>query len=311
MSPSLVARSNAQPPPVHARLSVAALQPGDVLLFGVFERECKERLCSDVVSILNVLGAALFSDRFAGVPAAWACHAAIYAGDNTLVHATGPDTTFVLAAEPLDRYLAEHPRLCTVFRANDAALARRAAALAVELARVAGAARRYSVPRLLVQLALQAVYPGRSDAALAGAVRRAIERDENPFDAKDALLSCSSLVSTLFHVAARGDGRGIRCDLSPYDLFVELSEHRAWRVHSVAQPEGLASTPLPDLRARRAPIERPNALRSLSFALSLLGGSCVVLLFALGLGRALHRRLLRSRSGAEPAAAPALEGARR
>ena len=69
--------------PARPAVDVASLQPGDVLIFGVYAGECEERLCSDVVSCLNVLGQALYSGRFAGVPAAWACHVAIYAGDVT------------------------------------------------------------------------------------------------------------------------------------------------------------------------------------------------------------------------------------
>lgn len=312
MSASLFARSNAQHAPVHSRLQVSALQPGDVLLFGVFERECEERLCSDIVSILNALGGALMPERYAAVPAQWACHAAIYAGDNKLVHATGPETTFVLAVDEIEPYLAEHPRLCTVFRSKDRALARRAAALALAVASVERAERRYSVPCLLVLLGLQAVFPGRCDEALAEAVVRSARERTSCFDASGALLSCSSFVSTLFHVAAEGRPLRFACDLSPYDLFVELANDPAWRLVTYVRPDGLSSTPLPAMDDPRAAYSRSNVERVLPFILSLLGGACVVLAFAVGLGRALHQRLMRSieaRSNHERSRSVALEGA--
>lgn len=295
-SASLVRHARSEVTPVRARLDSASLRPGDVLLFGVFERECDERLCSDVVSLLNVLGAAVLPERYAGVPAAWACHAAICVGERRIVHATGPETTFLLAVDDVDRYLAEHSRLCTVFRADDSALAARAADVALALAKVEGAERRYSAAALLVQLGLQAVFPGRCDAVLDAQLRAAAERNTSCFDNTAGLVSCSSFVSTVLHMsAASGDAQlGFPRDLSPFDLYVELLDHRAWSVVSVVRPEALRSTALPDASVERASHAHTAIERAIPFVAALIAGACVAMVFALGWGRALHRRVFGS-----------------
>lgn len=277
--------------PVRSSLELSSLRAGDVVIFGVFERECDERLCSDVVSLLNGLGAALMPDRYAGVHTAWACHAAIYAGAGMLVHATGPDTTFVLAVEQLEPYARAHPRLATVFRFDDAQIAEDAAALALSLANASHARRRYSVSALLLQLGLQAVFPGRCDAVIEARVSDATRTGSNPFDGARGLLSCSALVSAVLHLAARRRGveLGFSSDVSPFDLLVAMLEAPAWRLVAIARPEALRATPLPRLEGARSIRPRSIAALALPFAASMIAGCVVALLFAAGAGRSLHR----------------------
>jgi hypothetical protein len=281
-----------------ARLAVdtASLRPGDVLIFGVYAGECEERLCSDVVSCLNVVGQVLYAGRFAGVPAAWACHVAIYAGDDTLVHATGPDTTFLVAAEGARAYVADNARLCTVFRARDAALGERAAAIALALARVPGPARHYSAAGILTRLTLQAALPGRRDVALVAGIRRSIRENVSCLWTSGGIVSCSSFVSAILRVAAEDIGSavaGTPCDLAPYDLFVELTASPSWRTVQTAAPAALRSIVLPDPACVRLARTTSSPERgALNVALSLLVALAVGVAFALGLGRALHTLLM-------------------
>lgn len=295
--------------PARPSVDVASLRPGDVLIFGVYAGECEERLCSNVVSCLNVFGQALYSGRFAGVPAAWACHVAIYAGVDTLVHATGPDTTFLLAAEGARAYIADNARLCTVFRARDAALGERAAAIALGLARAPGPARRYTAAGILTQLTLQAALPGRRDVALVAGIRRSIRENVSCLWTSGGLVSCSSFVSAILRVAAEDTGStravaGTPCDLSPYYFFVELMASPSWRTVQTAAPAALRSIVLPD--TARAPVARttPSSERSvLIVALSILVALTVGVAFALGLGRALHTELMARDAACGPARA--------
>ncbi len=296
--------------PVRPAVDAGALRPGDVLVFGVFAGECEERLCSDVVSCLNVFGQALYPGRFAGVPASWACHVAIYAGGDTLVHATGPSTTFLLAADDIHAYLAENPRLCTVLRARDAALGDRAAKMALALVRAPGPERRYTTAGLLTRITLQCTLQGRRDAALVAGIRRSIRENVSCLWTSGGLVSCSSLVSTILHVAAEDTGSarsvaGIPCDISPYNLLVELLDRPSWRVVQTVAPAALRSTVLPD-RARARAARPPLTLQrsALFVALTLLVVSAVGMAFMLGFGRALHTLLMRRDAAAAVRFAP-------
>ncbi len=293
--------------PEPAGIDVEALLPGDVLLLGIFEEDRGDRRCSDFISCMNVWGQRVFAERFAGVDPGWACHAAIYVGEGKLVHATGPgvEPVFHVAVEDAEAYLAEHPRLGTVFRCNDQALARNAAETALRLAEVTPREQRFTTVGLLVRLTLQAMFPGRGDRSLVAAVTRSVQENTGSLHALDGVLSCSAFVSGTFHAAAQVRGKAVAmehvsADVSPYELFVALLDSPRWQVVARQVPAGLRPFAR---RFSRTASTSPRPLKDWPAHLLLLPSLLVVLsvvaVFALGLGRRLQALLLERCSTSE------------
>ncbi|MBL8677560.1 MAG: hypothetical protein JNK05_00225 [Myxococcales bacterium] len=294
-------------------VGTSPLQPGDVLVFGVYgDNDRGAARCSDLVACLNVWSRAVRPELLSGLGPAWACHAAIYAGDGVLLHASGPGwDSFVLEADNAVEYLAKHQRMTTVLRCRDRAVAAHAGAIARAVSRHAGSEKVYGAARLLWQMLQIAVAPGRDDDALLRGLERAIEGDRSCFDSTDALITCSGLVSTILHLAARNAGEaraieGVPCQVPPYDLCAALLAHPRWRTVASVQAPGLRRPfALPEAPAQRA---RTFLARHPALLLASTTALCATLagLFELGIGKLLARWLLDGdrRPVARPAGSP-------
>ena len=155
-----------------------------------------------------------------------------------------------------------------MFRARDAV--RRASAPRPSrspLARAPGPARRYTAAGILTRLTLQSALPGRRDAALVAGIRRSLRENVSCLWTSGGLVSCSSFVGAILRVAAEDTGStgavaGMPCDLTPYDLFVELMASPSWRTVQTAAPAALRSTALRDLACVRVARTIPSVQRS-------------------------------------------------